>query len=127
LKIHTENKNTLDFNNVFEQLKQIFRTYESDLTIKFDQPGKYYLVSKKPFNKKELWFGGVEIKKNYVSFHLVPVYMFPEMIEKISIGLKQKMQGKYCFSFKKTDEQLFSDLAHLTGEGFKIFEQKELI
>ncbi|MEP6925647.1 MAG: hypothetical protein ABI954_14370 [Pyrinomonadaceae bacterium] len=116
-----------NFEEIFELLKPIFQTYETDLAVKIDQPGKYYLISKKPFNKKELWFGGVEIKKNYVSFHLVPVYLFPEMIEKISAGLKKRMQGKACFNFKKTDEQIFGELANLTLQGFEIFKQKELV
>lgn len=116
-----------NFEEIFERLKPLLQTYEADLALKIDQPGKYYLLSKKPFNKKDLWFGGVEIKKNYVSFHLVPVYMFPEMIEGISAGLKQKMQGKACFSFKKTDKQIFDELGDLTRKGFEIFRQKELI
>jgi hypothetical protein len=29
--------------------------------------------------QKELFFGGVQIKKNYVSYHLMPVYMEPAL------------------------------------------------
>jgi len=34
--------------------------------------------------KKELWFGAVQIKKNYVSYHLMPVYMYSDINKEIS-------------------------------------------
>lgn len=116
-----------NFEEIYERLKPILETYEPNLAVKTDEPGKYYLISKKPLEKKDLWFGGVEIKKNYVSFHLVPVYMFPEMFGNISAELKQNMQGKSCFSLKKPDKQIFGELADLTRRSFEIFKQKELI
>ena len=116
-----------DFEKVFKRLKPILQTFESNLTVKFNEPGKYYLISNKPFNKRELWFGGVEIKKNYVSFHLVPLYMFPELLDDISPELKKRMQGKACFNFKNADDKIFADLANLTSKSFEFLRQKEII
>ena len=73
-----------------------------------------------PFSKKynkELFFASVTIKKNYVSYHLMPVYMVPDLLAGASEGLKKSMQGKSCFNFKAVDEGLLSELARLTRQG----------
>jgi hypothetical protein len=117
-----------NFEETFELLRKIFKPLEKDLAIKFDEPGKYYLISKKLNEKKqEIWFGGVEIKKNYVSFHLVPLYFFPELLDGIPPELKKRLTGKACFNFKKPDEALFKDLENLTKASFEFFKQKEMI
>ena len=117
-----------NFEETFERLKTILKPLEKELTKKTDEPGKYYLVSNKLNEKKqETWFGGVEIKKNYVSFHLVPLYYFPELLDNISPELKKRLTGKACFNFKKPDETIFADLENLTKAGFETFKQKEMI
>lgn len=78
-----------NFEEVFERLKAILKPLEKDLKVKTDEPGKYYLIANKLNEKKqEIWFGGVETKKNYVSFHLVPVYVFPVLLNEASPELK---------------------------------------
>ncbi len=117
-----------NFEETFERLRTIFKSLEKDLAIKTDEPGKYYLLTKKLNEKnQEIWFGGVEIKKNYVSFHLIPVYVFPELLDGISPELKKRLTGKSCFNFKKTDEPVFADLESLAKTGFETFKQKDMI
>jgi hypothetical protein len=107
-----------DFDAVFGALKPLFSRYESGLEVVADQPGKYYLRSKGPvFQDKPLWFGGVEIKKNYVSFHLIAIYVFPELANNISPELKKRKQGKACFNFTAVDAKLFAELDRLTEAG----------
>jgi hypothetical protein len=85
------------------------------LTVLHDEPGKYYLLtSALNKSKQPIWFGGVEIKKNYVSYHLFAVYCEPQLMSRMSEGLKKRMQGKACFNFKTVDEPLFTELAELT-------------
>ncbi len=71
---------------------------------------------------REVWFGGVQTRKNYVSFHLMPVYACPELLDSISPDLKKRMQGKSCFNFTRIDESLFSELAELTEKGYQRFK-----
>lgn len=107
-----------EFPLVFEQLKNIIKPYARDLTVKADTPGNYYLDG--PYSekwKKELFFASAQIKKNYVSFYLMPVYMYPELLKEISPELKKHMQGKSCFNFKKVEPELFKELAALTRKG----------
>ena len=110
---------------VFEQLKNILRPYAERLTLKADTPDSYYIdgtYSEKW--KKELFFGSAQIKKNYVSYYLMPVYMYPELLKDISPELKKRMQGKSCFNFKKVEPALFEELAQLTRKGAEKFKQE---
>ena len=65
-----------DFQMIFDQLRPILQAYESNLVVEADAPGNYSLNT--PYSakyKKEVFFGAVQIRKNYVSFHLMPVYI----------------------------------------------------
>ena len=116
---------TNNFQPVFERLRDILKPYATQLTVTQDTDENYYLeghYSQK--YKKILFFGSVQVKKNYVSFYLMPVYMYPEMLKTISPELKKRMQGKSCFNFKKVDEVLFEELATLVGQGFESFQKQ---
>ena len=111
-----------DFPLVFEHLKNILKPFESKLTITADTPNVYSLDG--PYSEKwqkQLFFGSAQIKKNYVSFYLMPVYMFPDLLKGISPELKKHMQGKSCFNFKKVEPDLFEELAELTHKGIEMF------
>lgn len=116
-----------DFPVVFEKLKSILKPYEKTLTVKADSANTYYLDG--PYSekwKKELFFGSAQIKKNYVSFYLMPVYMYPDLLKGISPELEKHMQGKSCFNFKKVEPELLQELAALTEKGYARFQQGEL-
>lgn len=116
-----------DFQDVFEQLKAVLRPYQNQLVLKADQPGRYYLnlhyIRKDGYQGA---FGGVEIKKNYVSFHLMPVYGYPELLEGISPQLKKRMQGKSCFNFRSLSQEQLGELLELTRRGFERFKAEGL-
>ena len=114
-----------DFPIVFEQLKSILKPYAKNLTVKTDTPDTYYLDG--PYSekwKKELFFAAAQIKKNYVSFYLMPVYMYPDLLKDISPELKKRMQGKSCFNFKKLEPNLFAELKELTRQGVDKFKKE---
>jgi hypothetical protein len=114
-----------DFSLVFEQLKNILQPYAEKLTLKADTSDTYYIDG--PYSekwKKQLFFGSAQIKKNYVSFYLMPVYMFPDLLRDISPELKKHMQGKSCFNFKRVESDLFKELAELTRKGVERFKQE---
>jgi len=117
-----------DFPLVFEQLKSIIKPYAKNLTITADTSTGYSLDG--PYSEKYkqvIFFGAAQIKKNYVSFYLMPVYMFPDLLKNISPELKKHMQGKSCFNFTSTSEETLSELARLTRRGFDKFRQENLI
>jgi hypothetical protein len=114
-----------DFSTVFEGLKNILKPYAEKLTLRTDTPDTYYLDG--PYSEtwgKHLFFGSAQIKKNYVSFYLMPVYMYPELLKDVSPALKKRMQGKSCFNFKKVEPELFEELAALTRKGAEKFKEE---
>jgi hypothetical protein len=114
-----------DFPLVFEQLKNILQPYAEKLTLTADTTDVYSLDG--PYSekwKKQLFFGSAQVKKNYVSFYLMPVYMYPELLTDISPELKRRMQGKSCFNFKKVEPDLFGELAELTRKGVEKFKEE---
>jgi hypothetical protein len=113
------------FQTTFEHLKAIIQPFAAHLVVETDTPGNYYLNT--PYIarlKKAMFFGAVQIKKNYVSYHLMPVYVFPALLEGISPELKKRMQGKSCFNFTRVDPALLDELARLTGQSFEAFKQE---
>jgi hypothetical protein len=117
-----------DFSQVFQDLKAIMEPYEKELVPKKDEPDNYYLnVHHTREDGYQGAFGGVETKKNYVSYHLMPVYAYPELLETISPTLKKRMQGKSCFNFTKTDTKTLKELEDLTQKGFEAFKKANLV
>lgn len=122
---------TSDFAATFAALKPVLGKYEKRLSVKTDTPLEYMVLTKSaspfPQHKGEpLYFGGVRLGKAYVSFHLMALYMCPEMQESITPALKKRMQGKTCFNFKTQPEpELMADLKRLTAEAVKLWGEKK--
>ncbi len=110
---------------VFEKLKANLAKYSSSMSVEKDSSDNFYLNTQRPDSKnKPRFFGAVQIKKNHVSYHLMPIYCNPALIEPISASLRKRMQGKSCFNFKSVDDALFDELAALTKAAFDdYFEQ----
>lgn len=117
-----------DFDAVFERLKAILEPYAPRLVVVADTQQSYYLDTRHELGKdKRLFFGAVKKGRRYASFHLMPVYARPELLEGISPALKKRMQGKSCFNFRAVDEPLFQELARLTKAGFEKFKAGNFI
>ncbi len=113
-----------DFAAVFAGLKRLLKPYARRMTVKHDAPEIYYLESSASNRYGEhVFFGAVRMGKAYVSYHLMPIYVFPDLAKKLSPGLKKRMQGKSCFNFKAVDPALFAELKALTARGFEQFER----
>jgi len=109
---------------IFESLQSILVEYSDELELVKDEPDDFYINTKHIMkNKKAMFFGAVQIKKNYVTFHLMPVYVFPELLSTISSELKHRMQGKSCFNFKSSDQGLFKELSELTSAGYQRYKE----
>jgi hypothetical protein len=58
-----------------------------------------------------LFVAAAQIRKNYVSFHLMPIYAIRELQKSVSPGLRKRMQGKACFNFTTIDAAHLKELA----------------
>jgi hypothetical protein len=111
------------FNATFAVLKDLLKPFERHFDVVKDTEKAYYLASKtaKTRSKAAIWFGGVEIKKNYVSFHLIPVYAAPQLVKDLSPSLKKRMQGKSCFNFMDIEPAHLKELEVVTKKGYAGF------
>ncbi len=104
---------------LFDRIRPMFAAYADAAVPRCDKPGAYYLDTHEVRAKDgyRTVFGGVEIKKNYVSAHVFPVYTDPKLLDGISPELRKRMQGKSCFNFKKVDDSLLAELKQLIEAG----------
>lgn len=110
---------------VFEKLREILIPYANDLDLKKDTSDSVYIDTLHIMkNKKPLFFGAVQIKKRYVSYHLMPVYVSPNLLDSVSDELRKRMQGKSCFNFNKIDSNLFEELKQLTRLGHEFYRKE---
>ena len=115
---------TTDKTAVFQELKEAMSSYGDHLDLVTDDEVSYYLNTHHIMkNKKPMFFGAVQIKKNYVSYHLMPVYVDPTLLDNISEPLRKRMQGKSCFNFKSVEKDLFKELARLTEAAYQSYVQ----
>ena len=101
----------------------IYKVYERHCVVLCVEPGKYHLGAHEMRARDgyRTWFGDVEIKRRYVSAHLMPVCVHPELLADVSDALRKRMQGKSCFNFSSTDATLSRQLRLLADAGFRRF------
>ena len=117
-----------DFSTVYAALHKVLSTYAEKLDVKKDDETELYVDTRHiQKNKKPLFFGAVQVKKSYVSFHLMPVYSKPELLASVSPELKSRMQGKSCFNFSTVEPALFKELSKLTKEGYASYKEQGFV
>jgi len=122
----TATTKTADFDKTFAALKRLVTAHRAHTRVEIDQPGYYCTVSKLATCRgKPLWFAGVRKGKAYVSFHLTPMYMCPELAKGLSPELKKRRQGQGCFNFTSPDAKLFRELAAVTKAGMEAYRKKK--
>lgn len=115
-----------DFAPVFAALRKLLESSLGYLAVQTDKPGNYHLEAPSILHrKKPLYFAGVRTGKNYVSFHLLPMYYNPAAQKALSPALRKRMQGKACFNFTAVDEACFAELGRLIADGLKRYKSKE--
>jgi hypothetical protein len=109
----------------FAALRELLAPYAGRLTASADDARTYMLDGEHSAAlKRPMFFGGVRQGENYVSYYLMPVYTYPELLSPISDALRKRMHGKGCFNFTKPDPELFAELAALTRAGFARFARE---
>ena len=122
-----------DYSSVFAALKPVLGSHAKKLHVVVDNDSEYTLVSaiQAPLPEKKgerIYFGSIKAGKAYVSLHLFPLYMNPELVSTISPELARRMQGKTCFNFRTIPAaSLLKELKALTSAGFKIFRQRKWV
>jgi hypothetical protein len=102
--------------SVFDELRERMLRASKGMNLAHDEPGNVVLKTSwiERGKKEPAWFGAVQLKKNYVSWHLMPLYALPSLHDGVPLELAKRMQGKSCFNFKKVEPELFEALEQLT-------------
>jgi hypothetical protein len=112
----------------FVVLREILAAHAKRLIVTVDKPGDYQVGSPTMKDRigRPLFVAAVQTRKNYVSYHLMPVYVRPELLKTLSPRLKKRMQGKSCFNFATVDADEAKELAAVTKAGIAVFRDLKL-
>jgi hypothetical protein len=67
------------------------------------------------FKADDDWYVALANQKNYVSLYLMPVYVFPELKEKLDNSGKKLRCGKSCINFKRAEELPLETIAEIVS------------
>lgn len=116
------------FPETFAALRAILEPHAKRMTVMVDEPGHYQLASSTMTDRagRPLFCAAVQINKNYVSYHLMPVYSNKALRDTLSPSLKKRMQGKSCFNFTTIEPGHLKELAVVTQKGIAGFKNLKL-
>lgn len=95
---------------IFTQLKKILTPYSKEFDVTDNTATTYNVIATSKNNTPKR-FGGVAIRKNYVTFYSCPTLL----AENASPALKAKMTGTASVNFNETDAALIDELATITA------------
>jgi hypothetical protein len=112
----------------FSALRAILEPYSKQLVLTADEPGRYELASPTMTDRlgRPLSCAAVQVRKNYVSYHLMPVYVDKALRESLPPELRKRMQGKSCFNFAAVHPSELKELRSVTKKGIAAFKNLDL-
>jgi hypothetical protein len=116
------------FVETFQTLRGILEKNAGRMTVVADTATEFTLASPTMTDRtgRPLFAAAVQIRKNYVSYHLLPIYMDSSLMATVSPALRKRMQGKACFNFKTIDPAEAKELAALTKKSLSGFKNLKL-
>ena len=118
-----------NLHDVFVSLRAILEPYGSERGfIQSESDDRFALSSATKTDRvgRRLFVAAVEVNKRYVSYHLMPIYIKPELLKSVPPSLKKRMQGKACFNFTAVDDEQLKELAAVTKAGIAVFRDLKL-
>lgn len=117
---------------IFLRLKKLLDNYSPPFTAKVSKTNKkknYELWSEKEVEiagrkRKEVFFAGLIIQKNYVGLYYMPVYVDTKLKDIFKPELLSLLKGKSCFYIKKLDKKLESQIKYALKEGVKLYKKR---
>jgi hypothetical protein len=104
------------FVSILAELRRIMLEAAPGMVVTDDTPTSFTLKTAwtEARTKQPAWFGSIAVKKSYVAYHVMPLYVLPALNDAVPASLATRRQGKTCFNFKKADAALFEDIRALT-------------
>jgi hypothetical protein len=104
------------FPAVFARLREVLVPHAGTFVVTADGPEHYALDAPPSVAQPTgLFFGAAQLKKNDVGFHLMALYVFPDLLDGASDRLRKRMQGQSCFNFVALDDEAAAELARLAA------------
>jgi hypothetical protein len=118
----------MKFEETFAALRAVLAPHATHMRVTVDRTDRYELASQTMVDRvgKPLFCAAVQINKNYVSYHLMPLYMHKPLLESVSPSLRRRMQGKACFNFTTVDPDALEELGLVTTRGIAAFKDFKL-
>src|SRR5262245_34658734 len=101
------------FAETFQILRDILERNAGKMKVVADTGTEFTLASPTMTDRtgRPLFAATVQVRKSYVSYHLMPVYVNSALMATVSPALRKRMQGKACFNFKTIDPAEAKELA----------------
>jgi hypothetical protein len=118
-----------DLQAIFTTIKKEMAVYQSPFQPKNDKERYYDLWSFKDLviegrKRKEVYFAGVIVQKDYVGFYYMPVYAEPEIKALFKPELLKLLKGKSCFHIKTLDEELLRQIREALAAGYRQYQER---
>ena len=117
-----------ELKSVFDRLRGLLAARASEFALAYDTTDRYGLEAPVGPATLRSWggrlrtpnipIGWVEIRKAYVSYHLMGVDGNAKLLASLSATLRARMHGKACFNFRTLDDIPLRELDTVTAESF---------
>jgi len=113
---------------LFGELKSLLAEF-GDVLVIGGEGTKYSLSTTKPIEvdgklHEGYYFAGLRELKNIVGFYFMPIYICPELRERVPTSLQKILKGNTCFNFKKLTPELANDLKEMMNVGIETYRNK---
>jgi hypothetical protein len=113
---------------IFHQLKIVLKKHEPPFVAKTDLDSRYELWSVKDLliagrKRKEVFFAGLIIQRNYVGFYYMPVYTHAAMKRLFKKELLATLKGKSCFHITRLDATLLTQIQEALKLGHRLYRK----
>jgi hypothetical protein len=124
-----EETKMVDLQEVFSTIKKELSAYQPPFQPKNDTERYFDLWSFKDLviegrKRKEVFFAGAIIQKDYVGFYYIPLYAGPEVKALFKPELLKLLKGKSCFHLKKLDEELITQIRQVLLDGYTQYRKR---
>ena len=118
-----------DLNTIFQSLKDLLSPYAPPLVPKMDDASHYDLWSIKTLviegrKRKEVYFAGLIVRKDYVGFYFMPVYVESDLKSVFAPELLKLLKGKSCFHIRKLTPELLGQVEAALKIGYDLYRER---
>lgn len=108
----------MDAGELLAELRALLVPYEDTL-----EASELYGIEvlHRPGARAHDWFAGVRPGKGTAKLMLLPIKVYPELIEDLSPALRRRLSGDALFTFKPGDEVLLPELEALVRRCFDAY------